>query len=564
MGKITKMQQRRGLRRDLPIPLAPGEIALTTDTREVFIGSEIGDSLSGIQNKSVQLGNFATGFNFTNSHLQNNITEFTVKRDIISNATGTVHDILSLHSTLSALGGAGMEIEAGINDQTLDVHLYSPHDSIHGELTPGDPDGTPPTINDYTLIGGVGTLQIELTNPLVSTDVLYVVHLSRKDLEKYLITVFNASYDIPNGSGNPLAPLTLKLSTDQLYFDKSTGEGFISFSHAQITQNHPLSGDSLSATNKPIKDWFDAWISSATNPLNNAINTLTSDYYSGDSITGEYGIAKFGDDSTSTVPTYVIDENFTFVARSHHGAKNLSRCLNQAWLSEGSDPTRQLSHIRSNVRIITDESVGDVFANLTIGNPILRTLGNATTNPPKGTQVLRAVGSSSTTTQALLGVVKFNLTSMVNLSLDYTLTFADATPTYHVVRVGHASIGFPKVNDVNTFGHGLILDQWNEVDIMDSAGAITVFSVAQPFEFGIVVARRVTVFGDPVIEDDWNNLTNANFMTKYGTTSNVMDSQVFWIDNDSSSPTYEKYFGFLMYKNSRPVDANIEFIQKRF
>jgi hypothetical protein len=53
-------------------------------------------------------------------------------------------------------------------------------------------------------------------------------------------------------------------------------------------------------------------------------------------------------------------------------------------------------------------------------------------------------------------------------------------------------------------------------------------------------------------------------MTKYGTTSNVMDSQVFWIDNDSSSPTYEKYFGFLMYKNIRPVDANIEFIQKRF
>ena len=39
--KITKMQQRRGLRRDLPLPLAPGEFGLATDSRELFIGNDL-------------------------------------------------------------------------------------------------------------------------------------------------------------------------------------------------------------------------------------------------------------------------------------------------------------------------------------------------------------------------------------------------------------------------------------------------------------------------------------------------------------------------------------------
>ena len=43
MAKVTRMQQRRGLHRDLPVPLKPGEIGLTTDTRELFIGNDTSD-----------------------------------------------------------------------------------------------------------------------------------------------------------------------------------------------------------------------------------------------------------------------------------------------------------------------------------------------------------------------------------------------------------------------------------------------------------------------------------------------------------------------------------------
>ena len=38
---ISRMQQRRGNRVDLPQPLRPGEIGLASDSKEVFIGLDL-------------------------------------------------------------------------------------------------------------------------------------------------------------------------------------------------------------------------------------------------------------------------------------------------------------------------------------------------------------------------------------------------------------------------------------------------------------------------------------------------------------------------------------------
>jgi hypothetical protein len=698
VAKITKMQQRRGLRRDLPLPLAPGELGLATDSRELFIGNDVTDSLSGIQNRTIQLGFFATGFDFTNSHLQNNITEFIVKRDVITGVTGigptlaTGFSILSVHSGLSATAGhaSGVKLEGGINDQSLTVHKYSPATSSHAKLIPGDPDGTPITINDYKLIGGVGTLGIQFAKALVTTDVIYVVHLKKKDLETYLINAFNASYNTPAGGGTALTNLTQKIDLSQLYFDQSTGEGFVGFNDSQIPKadnstNVPNAGVATSSSNKSVKEWFEEYLvhaGAAAEPhLNSAISGLGDDYwgfgeiatmdtfgaavvartagtYTGvastvvdslgtggtfnitvngsgavtsatvatggsgykmnDTITiadanlggggaanftmsvatlinvsnnGGKGIAKFGQDAATTVPTYSMDEDLTFATRSHIGAKNLSTFLNQSWLSEGSNPTRQLSHLRSNIRVVTDENVGDVFSNLTIGNPSTRTVsdttspGSTSTNPVQGTQVYRTVGSVYTTTQALVGVVRYNLTSISNLEIDYSVKFTDSagSPTYYVTRIGRASVGFPLVNGANVKGHGAILDQWNEMDALSATGAVAAFSVTQTFEFATIVSSIVTIKGDPVIVSEYagtSALSDAAFNTKYGVTPSVAlvsrdttaemaaavtaDTQVFWVDNDSTSSTYQKYFGFLLYKNLRGVDGTIEFIQRRF
>ena len=585
------MQQRRGLRRDLPLPLAPGEFGLATDSRELFIGNDVTDSLSGIHNRTVQIGFFATGFDFTNSNLQNNITEFIVKRDVITGVTGigptpsTGFQILALHSALSTASAhaSGVKLEGGINDQSLTVHKYSPANSSHAKLMPGDPDGTPVTINDYKIISND---EIQFTKALVATDKIYVVHLTKKDLETYLINAFNASYDDAAGTGNTLTSLTQKIDLSQLYFDQSTGEGFVGFNDAQIPKtdnstNVPNAGVATSATNKSVKEWFEEYLVHASNKLNSAISGLGNAYWgNGDgtaniSDDGGRGVAKFGQDAETTVPTYSMNGDLAFSARSHFGAKNLSTFLNQSWLSEGSDPLRQLSHLRSNIRVVTDENVGDVFSNLTIGNPSTRTVsdttspGSTSTNPVQGTQVFRAVGSVYTTTQALVGVVRYDLTSISNIEIDYSVKFTDSvgSPTYYVTRVGRASVGFPLVNGANVRGHGAILDQWNEIDALSATGAVAAFSATQIFEFGTVVARRVTTKGDPVLEQDYNDSVantggtgTAAYTTKYG---EVHGSSAY-VDNDATSSTYQKYFGFLLYKNLRGVDGTIEFIQRRF
>ena len=45
---VSRIQNRRGLKQDLPQPLRSGEIGLSTDSRQVFIG---GDELNSTFNK---------------------------------------------------------------------------------------------------------------------------------------------------------------------------------------------------------------------------------------------------------------------------------------------------------------------------------------------------------------------------------------------------------------------------------------------------------------------------------------------------------------------------------
>lgn len=46
------MQQRRGLKQDLPKPLRPGEIGFATDSRQIYIGADTVDPVSDIYNKT--------------------------------------------------------------------------------------------------------------------------------------------------------------------------------------------------------------------------------------------------------------------------------------------------------------------------------------------------------------------------------------------------------------------------------------------------------------------------------------------------------------------------------
>ena len=52
---ISRIQQRRGLKQDLPHPLRPGEIGFATDSKQVYIGADTADNISKTYNKTVYL-----------------------------------------------------------------------------------------------------------------------------------------------------------------------------------------------------------------------------------------------------------------------------------------------------------------------------------------------------------------------------------------------------------------------------------------------------------------------------------------------------------------------------
>ena len=85
------MQQRRGNRIDLPQPLRPGEVALASDSKEVFIGLDPEIGVTAQNANSISVNNITNGFTYANSYLNNNFVRLIMpsKRFPVSTFDGT-------------------------------------------------------------------------------------------------------------------------------------------------------------------------------------------------------------------------------------------------------------------------------------------------------------------------------------------------------------------------------------------------------------------------------------------------------------------------------------------
>jgi hypothetical protein len=88
---ISRMQQRRGNRIDLPQPLRPGEVALASDSKEVFIGLDPEIGVTAQNANAVSINNITNGFTYANSYLNNNFVRLIMpsKRFPVSTFDGT-------------------------------------------------------------------------------------------------------------------------------------------------------------------------------------------------------------------------------------------------------------------------------------------------------------------------------------------------------------------------------------------------------------------------------------------------------------------------------------------
>lgn len=75
---ISRIQNRRGLKQDLPQPLRPGELGFAVDSKQLFIGADPDDTFSGAYNKISTFESTANSKSITLSIANNNIIAFTV------------------------------------------------------------------------------------------------------------------------------------------------------------------------------------------------------------------------------------------------------------------------------------------------------------------------------------------------------------------------------------------------------------------------------------------------------------------------------------------------------
>ena len=75
---ISRIQNRRGLKQDLPQPLRAGELGFAIDSRQVFIGADTDDSISASYNKTLTFENTTGAKDTLKSIANNQIISFTV------------------------------------------------------------------------------------------------------------------------------------------------------------------------------------------------------------------------------------------------------------------------------------------------------------------------------------------------------------------------------------------------------------------------------------------------------------------------------------------------------
>jgi hypothetical protein len=104
---ISRIQNRRGLKQDLPQPLRPGELGFAYDTRQVFIGADPSDAISGGYNTQSIFETTVGAKDFTSSIANNNIVAFTVPfkkygKGFFDGITKTVSYLPSSNTTSSS------------------------------------------------------------------------------------------------------------------------------------------------------------------------------------------------------------------------------------------------------------------------------------------------------------------------------------------------------------------------------------------------------------------------------------------------------------------------------
>ena len=214
----TRIKNRRGLRADLPQPLADGEIGLATDTREVYIGTGTQDLL----NADVQVKPFLDAQkvvaddlgNLTSSSTNNGILNFNTSGTEVANAAA---NIALTYSGNFGLPTGHPKLSGGLTESDIVVTKF-----INQVPTTYDP-------SQYVLSfsGTTSFLNFTGSNIPESGSKIVVSKWTKEQVTEHLRA--RASWSTTSTHPTYKKYQENDLANNQVYVDVTTGTGFVQF-----------------------------------------------------------------------------------------------------------------------------------------------------------------------------------------------------------------------------------------------------------------------------------------------------------------------------------------------
>ena len=253
---ISRIQQRRGLKQDLPQPLRPGEIGFATDSRQVYIGADTDDSISKTYNKSVYLENTLGAQSRALSLANNQIVKFTVPHIRFPKGSATFDGVSKSQSwtantniTVNAgiVDGNGNTVNRGVFDPIVSGNDFIKHNQtgvafdaddvtvlIDGVKQKGDSSGTGATVNtsfDYNFITGSNANSDHniyfRTAPTNSQDIAITYYGNSHVNHTIANTVIASGAAVTGFHANMSIPSYRYLNSEYVVVNEQVGTGFI-------------------------------------------------------------------------------------------------------------------------------------------------------------------------------------------------------------------------------------------------------------------------------------------------------------------------------------------------
>ena len=337
----TRIKNRRGLKIDLPQPLADGEIGLATDTREVYIGAGTQDLL----NNDVQVTPFLDAQstiaddlgNLTSSTSNNGILFFNVAGTEVINSAATVS--LALNTTHFGLPTGHPKRSGGLVASDIVITKF-----LNGVPTTYESD-------QYALSFTSQTTNITFTGSNIPEpgSKLLVCKWTKEQITEHLRA--RAGWSTTSSDAAYQKWQYGNLATNQVYCDVTTGTGFVQF----VT-----SGEKTALTTAPTPPTYDS-IGTIDEPT--AIKPSTA-----------YGTF-LGEHSAihSTSRAIEIDSDLKIDLDTPTQAYNVSRFINKK--------RGNVSRVASNIELFTEASYPRYQTNQYVGHMQTKTLtasGNGT------------------------------------------------------------------------------------------------------------------------------------------------------------------------------------------